>query len=190
MSQPGNRAWRGIIDLKSGSLGGEELMRWDCDTTSLGSHRMSLHWPPPHHMPQRHTAGGSAGAVTQPPGMSPDSLCRKAAQRRLFKRKESQFICSAPSHLLPQLHHAQSSLPRFQVRNSTQLARWLVGKPSPVHQWPAASMPELGWGGSWPASDGRSARAHRGPRSLSGKQVSLRESDWVCKIILYSRSWN
>ena len=101
MSQPGNRAWRGIIDLKIGSLGGEEWMRGDCDMTSLGSHRVSPHWPPPHHMPQRHTAGGSAGAVTQPPGMSPDSLCRKAAQRRLFKRKESQFIYSAPSHLPP-----------------------------------------------------------------------------------------
>ena len=134
-------------------------------------------------------------AAQQVQSLSPlgclQTACAEKLLNTISSRGRRTNLSAQPLPIFRLSASPYSELPSQVPSQVTQLAWWLVGKTSPARQWPAASMPELvqgPQGGSWPASGGKSAWAHRGPRSLSGKQVRLRESDWVCTIILYSRS--
>lgn len=160
------------------SLGNKELTGGDCDAAGLGSYRVSLRWPPLHHKPQRHTAGGQ-----QVQSLSPQICLQTACAEKLLKAVSSRGRrVSLSAQPISQLHHTRSSLPRFQVRSASSLNGWWG---SPAQRFSDRLQPCL----NMPASGGKSAQAHRGPCSLSGKQVRLRESGVGCKITLYSRSW-
>lgn len=113
MSQPGLH-WKqnrtGVPNLKGEVLKQWELMKREVWQGRLQSHSVSLYWPLLYHKPQRHTAGRSAGAATQPPGMSPDRLCIEAAQSSPFKEEGGEIYLHGyfPS-LVSQIHYKGSS---------------------------------------------------------------------------------
>lgn len=147
-----------------------ELTRGDCDAAGLGSYRLSLRWPPLHQKPQRYTTGGQ-----QVQSLSPQRCLQTACAEKLLKSRGRRVSLSAQP--ISQLHHIQSSLPRFQVRSPSSLNGWWG---SPAQCFSDRLQPWL----NMPASGGKSAQAHRGPCSLSSKQMRLRESGAVCKITL------
>lgn len=143
-----------------------------CDAAGLGSYGQSLRWPPIHHEPQRH-GWQSAGAVTESQRCL-QTACAEELLKAIPSRGRRVGLSAQP---ISQLHHARSSLPRFQVRSPSSLNGWWG---SPAQRFSDQLQPRL----NMPASGSKSAQAHRGPCNLSSKQVRLRESGAVCKITL------
>lgn len=191
-----NRAWTKEPNLKSGVVRQGELMKGEVWQGRLQSHSVSLHWPLLHHKPQRHTAGRSAGAATQPPGMSPGRLCLEAAQSSPFKEEggEMELHGYFPS-LVSQIHDTGSSFPQIPS-HAPQLPQRLLTKPIP----PSATVScctEV-WSGqgsqSPPPQAAKTAQTQEGPTNLSRWQLrawqaaEVWESVEVFKIIAYNRS--
>ena len=65
-----------------------------CDAAGLGSYRQPPCWPPLHHKPQRHTAGGQQVQSLSPRGVSRQPVQKSCSKPSLQEEGESAYLLS------------------------------------------------------------------------------------------------
>lgn len=200
MSQPGNRTWTGVLYLKSGVQRQWELMKGECDRAGLGSHSVSLHWPPLYQSDKYTQLVAQQVQLLSHLGCLQMGCAEKLLKAVPSRRKESKSFCSAPSHLQSSSFTTQG-VPSPNSKSGHPTPSMTAEKAHPsdavtccIQAW-IRLRSQRPQGYSWPASGGKTGQAHTEPISLisswgPGKQVRFGESDEVYKIILYNRSWN
>lgn len=187
MSQPGNRTWTRVLYLKSGVQRQWELMKGECDRAGLGSHSVSLHWPLLYQsdkytqlVAQQVQLLSHLGCLQM--GCAEKLLkllCREATPLQGGNRGNLS-VQLLPIFSLPASPHREF-LPQIPSQ-VIQLPQWLLKKPIPVMQWPAASKPGYGWGARDPRGTAGQPQVAKLDRPTQNQSVSLAaeglESRW------------
>lgn len=181
MSQPGNRTWTRVLYLKSGVQRQWELMKGECDRAGLGSHSVSLHWPPLYQSDNTHSWWLSRCNYSATWDVSRWAVQRSYSKQSLQGgRRGNLSVQLLPIFSLPASPHREF-LPQIPSQ-VIQLPQWLLKKPIPVMQWPAASKPGYGWGARDPRGTAGQPQVAKLDRPTQNQSVSLAaeglESRW------------